>query len=66
VIPTMIVVGLVLGLIPEHWGHRATATAAVAVLGSVAIGLAVGEALAGTLLALVNVAVGVLVGFGLQ
>lgn len=65
-IPTMIVVGLVLSLIPEHWDHRVPATAAVAVLGSLAFGLGVGESLGGTLLALVNVAVGVLVGLGLQ
>jgi hypothetical protein len=62
----MIVVGLALGLIPEHWDHRVTATAAVAVLASLAFGLAVGEALAGTLLAFVNIGVGVLLGFGVQ
>lgn len=57
-IPTMILLGLILGLIPLGWGRRATVTAVVAVLGPLAFGLAVGELLDGTFLALTNVAVG--------
>jgi len=65
-IPTMILLGLILGLIPLGWGRRTIVTAAVAVLGSLAFGLAVGEFLGGTFLALVNVAVGLLVGLAIQ
>ncbi len=65
-IPTMMLLGLILGLVPLGWGRRATITAAVAVLGSVAFGLAVGELLGGTFLALANVAVGLLVGLAIQ
>lgn len=65
-IPTMILLGLILGLISLGWGRRATVTAAVAVLGSLAFGLAVGEILDGTFLALANVAVGLLVGLAIQ
>jgi hypothetical protein len=65
VIPTMILVGLVIGLVPPHWDRRGTAIALTGVLGAVAWGLVVGEPIAGTVLAIPNVAVGVVVGLAL-
>ncbi len=65
-IPLMILLGLILGIITVGPGRRASVTAAIAVLGSLVFGLAVGELLAGTVLALVNVAVGLLVGLAIQ
>lgn len=63
-IPTMILVGLVLGFVPRHWRHRWGAIAAVAFAGSLAFGFAVDEPVAGTALAALNAAIGVLVGWG--
>jgi hypothetical protein len=64
-IPTMMVVGLVLGLFPRGWKARAVASAGVAVLASVAFGLLVEEPLAGSLLALANVSMGIAIGLGI-
>ncbi len=65
-IPTMILVGLILSLVPRHWQHRAGAIAAVTAVGSLMFGFAVGEPIAGTVLAGVNAGVGVLFGLGVR
>lgn len=64
-IPTMLVVGLVLGSVPPHWGHRWTAVTWLAGITSVGFGLLVGEPIGGTLVALANVAVGIACGVGI-
>lgn len=66
VIPTMILVGLVLGLLLRP-GRRALLVGAAAVLvASIGWGLVVDEVLAGTALAGANIAAGLLVGVALQ
>ncbi len=59
-IPTMLVVGLGLGLaMPRRWPHALAVTAALAVLVSLAFGFLVGEPIGGGALALANTAIGV-------
>ena len=65
-IPTMILVGLGLGLIPRQWERRVSATAVLSVLFAVAWGMLVGALFGGALLALVNIAVGIPLGLGIQ
>lgn len=62
----MILVGLGLGLIPRQWKRRVRATAVLPVLLALAWGMLVGAPLAGALLALVNIAVGIPLGLGIQ
>ena len=65
-IPTMILVGLGLGLIPRQWERRVPATAVLSVLFALAWGVLVGAPLGGALFALVNIAVGIPFGIGIQ
>ena len=64
-VPTMILVGVVIGLVPPHRERRGTAIVLTGGLASVAWGLLVGEPIAGTALAIPNVAVGVVAGLAL-
>lgn len=65
-IPTLIFVGVGFGLVAGHWEHRVVATLACSVPVAAAWGLLVGAPLGGTLLAFVNIAVGIALGFGLR
>ena len=65
-IPTMLAVGLVVGLLPRWWPHNVAAVAGIGVLVSLAFGLLVGEPLGGGALALANTAIGVGLGRTLQ
>jgi hypothetical protein len=58
-IPTMLVVGLGLGLLPRWWPHSLVVTAALAVLVSLGFGFLIGHPLVGGALALANTAIGV-------
>ena len=58
VVPTMLVVGLALGLLPRWWPHSLSVAAALAVVVSVAFGFLVGEPAGGAALALANTAIG--------
>lgn len=58
-IPTMLVVGSALGLLPRWWPRSLRATALLALVVSAAFGLLVGEPLYGGALALANAAVGI-------
>ena len=62
----MILVGLGLGLIPRQWEHRVSATAGLSVLFALAWGVVVGAPFGGALFALVNIAVGIPLGLGIQ
>ena len=65
-IPTMLVVGLALGLLPRRWPQSLGVTAALAVLVSLAFGFLIGHPIAGGAVALVNAAIGVAVGRAVQ
>ncbi len=65
-IPTLIVFGLGLGLIPRHWKRRVPTTITLPVLAALAWGSLVGAPFGGTLLALVNIAAGIPLGLGIQ
>lgn len=65
-IPTMILVGLVIGLLPLPRAHRVVLSAVLAVVVSFVWGIVVDEVVEGTLLALANVAAGTLVMVGLR
>ncbi|WP_421118235.1 hypothetical protein ACE2AJ_12560 [Aquihabitans daechungensis] len=65
-IPTMLVVGMVLGLLPRWWPHSLSVTVGLAVVVSLSFGLLVGEPAAGSALALVNATIGVGIGRALQ
>ena len=62
----MILVGLGVGLIPRQWDRRVPATAVLSVLFALAWGVLVGAPAGGALLALVNIAVGIPLGLGIQ
>lgn len=65
-IPTLIVLGLCLGLAPAHWERRVPVTLAIIILVSLAWGLLVEAPFGGALLALVNLGVGVGIGLACQ
>ncbi len=65
-IPTLVLVGLGLGLMPWQWNRRVPAIVALSLLMALAWGLLVGAPLAGALLALVNIALGIPLGLGIQ
>jgi hypothetical protein len=65
-IPTMLVAGFVLGLLPRRWPHASAVVVGLAVLASLGFGLLVGEPRSGGVLALANVAIGVGVGRAAQ
>lgn len=58
-IPTMLVVGLALGLLPRWWPNGMAVTAGLAVLVSLAFGFLIAEPLRGGALALANTAIGI-------
>ena len=65
-IPTLIVAGWIIGLIPTHWhGHRGMRVALVAML-VIAWGLLVEVPVGGTALAFANLLVGLGAGLGAQ
>jgi hypothetical protein len=66
VIPTLILVGLGLGLMPWQWERRIPAIVALSLLIALAWGLLVGAPLGGALLALVNIALGIPLGLGVR
>ena len=61
-IPTMLVVGLALGLLPRWWPSSLAVTALLAVVVSLAFGFLIGEPAGGGALALANAAIGVALG----
>ncbi|MGN6693473.1 MAG: hypothetical protein ACTHN0_04795 [Aquihabitans sp.] len=61
-IPTMLVVGLALGLLPRRWPNALAVTTALAVLVSLAFGFLIGELLGGGALALANTTIGIALG----
>ena len=65
-IPTMLVVGLALGLLPRWWPHSLAVTFGLAVLASLAFGFLIGEPAAGSALAMVNTVIGVGLGRAMQ
>ena len=65
-IPTMLVVGLVLGFLPRWWPNSLAVTAALSVLVSLAFGLLIGEPVGGGAIALANTAIGVAIGRAAQ
>ena len=65
-IPTMLVVGLGLGLLPRWWPQSAAVTAALVVLVALAFGFLIDEPVGGGLLALANAAVGAGIGRAAQ
>jgi hypothetical protein len=65
-IPTMLVVGLALGLLPRRWPHSGAVAGGLAVLSSLGFGLVVGEPAYGGALALANAAVGLGLGRAVQ
>ena len=65
-IPTLILVGLGLGLMPRQWERRVPAMVVLSLLMALTWGLLVGAPLGGALLALVNIALGIPLGFGIQ
>ncbi len=65
-IPTLVLIGLGLGLIPRQWERRVPAIVALSVLMALAWGVLVGALFGGALLALVNIALGIPLGLGVQ
>ena len=65
-IPTMILVGLVLGLVLRPGRRARLVGAAVVLVASIGWGLVVDEVLAGTALAGANIAIGLLLGLAVQ
>ena len=65
-IPTLILGGLGLGLMPRQWERRVSAIVAISLLMALAWGLLVGALLGGAVLALVNIALGIPLGLGIQ
>lgn len=65
-IPTMLAVGLIVGLLPRWWPRNLVVTGVLSLLVSLSFGAIIGEPAAGTALALANTAVGVAFGRLLQ
>lgn len=65
-IPTMMFAGLIIGLVPRWWPGNLAVVGVLSLLLSFAFGFAVGEPIAGTVLAVVNTAIGVALGRLLQ
>jgi hypothetical protein len=61
-IPTMLVVGLSVGLVPRWWPQNFVVISTLTLLASLAFGVAIAEPVGGTALALANTAVGVALG----
>lgn len=61
-IPTMLAIGLIIGLIPRSWPGNLVVIGVLSLLISVAWGLVVGELAVGTALAAANTVIGVALG----